>query len=100
MGSVGHFTQVGKNMINCKKLFSQMAWAKTTKIGCGVQSMTRLLTVICILLVTLHKQEKIMANCEKLFSQMAWAKTTKIGCGVQWCPSNPMTIVVCNYKAA
>ena len=54
MGSVGHFTQVGKNM----------------------------------------------TNCEKLFSQMAWAKTTKIGCGVQWCPSNPMTIVVCNYKAA
>uniref|UniRef100_A0A914DYJ9 ShKT domain-containing protein n=1 Tax=Acrobeloides nanus TaxID=290746 RepID=A0A914DYJ9_9BILA len=34
------------------------------------------------------------------FTQMAWANSTKIGCGVQWCPNNPMTIVVCNYKDA
>uniref|UniRef100_A0AC35GLN0 ShKT domain-containing protein n=1 Tax=Panagrolaimus sp. PS1159 TaxID=55785 RepID=A0AC35GLN0_9BILA len=34
------------------------------------------------------------------WSQMAWAKTTTIGCGVKSCPSQGMTIVVCQYKVA
>lgn len=34
------------------------------------------------------------------WSQMAWAKTTTVGCGIKSCPSQGMTIVVCQYKVA
>uniref|UniRef100_A0AC34Q3M8 SCP domain-containing protein n=1 Tax=Panagrolaimus sp. JU765 TaxID=591449 RepID=A0AC34Q3M8_9BILA len=32
------------------------------------------------------------------WSQMAWGKTTTIGCGYKSCPTQRMSIVVCNYR--